>query len=91
MRGQRQPDTIAAQLEHDLLREIKKAKLDLLAKVREMNSYQELIRSSRGAKNADNERLAHALVEAKLNNQSAVPIVDAYAQQFIYPYRAKQI
>lgn len=88
-RGQRPSDRIAAQLDVLLNIEVDLLKHTLLASIKESQLFQELTGLASKATQEDNERLAHALLEAKLVCISSEHLIDMYARRFIYPPRTK--
>jgi len=88
-RGQRKPDTIAIELDHvtDVL--VRKKKFELLREIRSSFYFEELIRLAQGVDIATNDRLAHAIMDAKWQNMPVGPIIERYAQKYIYPHRKK--
>lgn len=86
-RGQREPDYIGHALERILDVSIRKLKFELLTEIKNSYDFKKLISLSRGATEEDNNQLANALLDARINHIRIIPIIDTYAQKFIYPHR----
>lgn len=86
-RGSRRADQIGLELDRILEASVRQKKIALMEEIRKHFHFQELIEATRGARNEDNERLAHALLEARWQNISVTSVVEEYARKFIYPYR----
>ncbi len=94
-RGLRQPDMIATQLEyfihHDLDVRDTRSREAILADITNHFFFLGLIQSAQGASAQENSDLASSLLDAALFGKRVIPIVDRYAQQFIYPHRRKNL
>lgn len=88
-RGQREPDYIGHALKRILNVSIRKLKFELLTEIKNSYDFKKLISLSHGATQEDSERLANALLDARINHIRIIPIIDAYAQKFIYPHRKR--
>jgi|GEM_PF-5458531 len=88
-RGRRQPDNVGLAIDHMLDASIRKKKFELLNEIKENFHFQELIQIAHGATREDNERLAHAILEARWNDMPVTPAIEKYAKLYIYPYRRR--
>lgn len=88
-RGRRQPDNIGLELDRILDADVKKAKFKLLTEIKENFFFQQLTQLAHGVSRTDNECLARHILEARWNNMSVAPVVEKYAQLFIYPHRRR--
>lgn len=88
-RGSRQPDTIGLELDRMLDAGIRKKKFELFEELKKDFHFIRLTSLSQGANHAANDRLAHAILDARWNNMPVGPVVEKYAQMYIYPHRKK--
>ena len=96
-RGLRQPDIIATQIEYflyhvlDIRMSTRNTESLILRGIKEHFLFQQLVQSAPEATEAHNEQLAHALLSARRNNITVLPLIDTYARRFIYPHRVKRV
>ena len=88
-RGSRQPDTIGLELDRMLDAGIRKKKFELLEEIRENFHFLQLTALAHGADRNVNDRLAHAILDARWHNIPVGPAVEKYAQLYIYPHRKR--
>ena len=96
-RGLRQPDIIGTQIEY-FLYEILDVRVSsrntqelILQQIKEHLLFKQLIQSAPKASAVHNEQLAHALLTARINNNTVLPLIETYARRFIYPHRVKRV
>lgn len=96
-RGLRKPDIIATQIEYFLYHvlDVRVSKRNteelILREIKEHFLFQQLVQSAPKASITHNEQLAHALLTARQNNITVLPLIDTYAKRFIYPHRVKRV
>ena len=96
-RGLRQPDIIGTQIEYflyevlDMRTHARRREVHILRDIKEHFLFQQLVQSAPEASKAHNEQLAHALLSARKNNITVLPLINTYAQRFIYPHRVKRV
>ncbi|OGZ16591.1 MAG: hypothetical protein A2494_04020 [Candidatus Lloydbacteria bacterium RIFOXYC12_FULL_46_25] len=88
-RGSRQPDTIGLELDRMLEAGIRKKKFELFEELKTSFHFTKLTSLAHGANHSANDRLAHAILDARWNNMPVGPVVEKYAQTYIYPHRKK--
>lgn len=89
-RGRREPDNIGLELDNRLDASIRKKKFELFQEVKEDFHFKQLIGLAHGANDQANDRLAHAIIDARWNGLSVMPVIEKYAQFYIYPHRKRR-
>lgn len=89
MQQQMQPNAIATEIDRILEEGVRKKKFELLKEIRESFPFRELILLAHGATITINDDLAQAILEARWKNMPVGPVIERYAQEYIYPHHKK--
>ena len=86
---EQRPSTIAIEIDHMLEESVRRKKFQLLKEIRASFQFRELILLAHGADIATNDNLAQAILDARWKSMPVGPVVERYAQTYIYPHIKK--